>query len=86
MIVATAGTTPWSGETPWAACRVHVMLEALCLEGAATSALGSVRVERVRRACSAPTVRTTTTTTALHSSRVRGHCERHQQRMPDVKL
>lgn len=76
MILATAGTTPWSAATPWAACRVPVTLQALCLEGAATSALDSVRVERLPRACSAPTVRATTTTTALHSYRVRGRCER----------
>lgn len=79
MILATAGTTPWSGATPWAACRVLVTLEALCLEGAATSALDSVRVERVWRACSAPTVRTTTTTAAVHTAWVRGRCESYQQ-------
>lgn len=79
VILVSAATTPWSAATPWAACRVPVTLEARCLGGAATSAPDSVRVERAWRACGAPTVPTTTTTTAVHGSRVRGCCERRQR-------
>lgn len=79
VILVSAATTPWSAATPWAACRVPVTLEAPCLGGAATSAPDSVRVERAWRACGAPTVPTTTTTTAVHGSRVRGCCGRRQR-------
>lgn len=80
VMPATAATTRWSAATPWAACRVLVTLAALCLEGAATSALDSVCVGKAWRACSAPTARTTTiTTTAVHSSGVRGCGDGYQR-------
>lgn len=85
VILVCEATTPWSGATPWAACRVPVTLEAPCLGGAATSAPDSVRVERAWRACSAPTVPTATTTTAVRSSRVRG-CRERRPTMDGLSL
>lgn len=81
MLVVTV-TTPWSSATPWAACLACATPEALCPEGIVTCALDSARVGREWRACSAPTV-PTTTTTGVYSSTVGG---RPESEMRDVTV
>lgn len=65
-------TTPWSSETPWAVCRVHVTSMALCQRVYVICGPDSVHAEKGRREHSVPTV-PTTTTTGVYSSRVRKH-------------
>lgn len=66
-------TTPWSIETPWAVCRVHVTSVAPCQDVHVIYAPDNAHAERGWRGQSAPTV-PTTSTTGVQTWRVRGGC------------